>query len=401
MISAGWKLETIGEWLEEYREKSTIQNQHEVLTSARQGLIPQSQYYGKSRITGRDNVGFHVIPDKFLTYRSRSDDGLFFFNRNETGKSGIISHFYPIFWFPSGNDDFFLNALNFWRNKFGAYAVGSSQKVLSLNALRSVKIPIPPEAEQRKIAETLSTWDRAIETTEKLIANSEAQKKALMQQLLTGKKRLPGFNGEWKTVRLSQAAQVLVSNVDKKTVADQMPVRLCNYMDVYNRNQINNDQTFMLATAASAQIKKFGLRSNDVLITKDSERPDDIAVASYVHTAGPDLVCGYHLAIIRPKKGMSGQFLKYLFEEPRNQHYFACRANGATRFGLTVSSIEDAPFTIPSFEEQKKIALEIRTVEQTISGIAEQLSFFRREKTALMQQLLKGKRRVKIKEMAA
>lgn len=237
--------------------------------------------------------------------------------------------------------------------------------------------------------------------TAKLITNARAQKTALMQHLLTGKKRLPGFKGEWQRATLEKAAQIMVSNVDKKSETGEQPVRLCNYMDVYRADRIETDMPFMRATAAAAQIKKFGLRIGDVLITKDSETPDDIAVPSYVASTAADLVCGYHLAIIRPKKETDGQFLKYYFEDPHTQHFFASRANGPTRFGLTVGVIESAPINLPSLAEQKRIGDAISTAEFEIQRLLPIAETLRQEKSALMQQLLTGKRRVKIEEVVA
>lgn len=268
---------------------------------------------------------------------------------------------------------------------------------LSTDLLGALPILLPPLAEQKRIAEIISTWDRAIETTEKLITNSEAQKKALMQQLLTGKRRLPGFSGEWQEMRLDQAAHIIVSNVDKKTDAGEQPVRLCNYMDVYRADQIANDMPFMRATATPAQIVKFGLKVGDVLITKDSETPDDIAVPSYVASTAADLVCGYHLAIIRPKKPLNGRFLKFYFDHPHTRYFFSSRANGATRFGLTVDTIETAPILLPSFAEQERISEVIGIAENKIAALRPIVDALRAEKSALMQQLLTGKRRVKVK----
>ena len=231
---------------------------------------------------------------------------------------------------------------------------------------------------------------------EKLIANAKAQKKALMQQLLTNQKRLPGFTGEWTSTTLEKIAKIIVSNVDKKSVQDETAVRLCNYMDVYRSDQIEADMSFMAATATNAQIEKFVLKVGDVLITKDSETPDDIAVPSYVASTAADLICGYHLAMIRPKKGTIGLFLKFYFEHPHTQYFFASRANGATRFGLTVGAIETAPIELPSYEEQQKIADTIETAETEIRRLVPIVERLRQEKSALMQQLLTGKRRVKV-----
>lgn len=197
---------------------------------------------------------------------------------------------------------------------------------------------------------------------------------------------------------IESVASVLVSNVDKKSVKGERPVRLCNYMDVYRSDQIVAETEFMAATATEAQIRKFGLAVGDVIITKDSETPDDIAIPTIVQSTAPDLVCGYHLAILRPRNGTDGQFLKCFFEHPRTRHFFASRANGATRFGLTVGAIETAPIGLPSHAEQKEIGNVILAAETEIHRLKPILTALRQEKAALMQQLLTGKRRVKLPE---
>ncbi|MDP2557064.1 restriction endonuclease subunit S [Photobacterium damselae subsp. piscicida] len=96
-------------------------------------------------------------------------------------------------------------------NQIEAVAFGSAQPQLTVKLIKNLKLPVPPLPEQRKIAQILSTWDCGIATTEKLIEASKQQKKALMQQLLTGKKRLvdpetgKAFEGEWEEVKLGDA----------------------------------------------------------------------------------------------------------------------------------------------------------------------------------------------------
>ncbi|ASC07154.1 Type I site-specific deoxyribonuclease (plasmid) [Acetobacter pasteurianus subsp. pasteurianus] len=95
-------------------------------------------------------------------------------------------------------------------------AGGTKVKHTSPKKLVDISILLPPLSEQKKIAAILSTWDRAIEETEKLLANSQQQKKALMQQLLTGKKRLPGFTGEWKTKYLGDIADIQTGSSNRQ-----------------------------------------------------------------------------------------------------------------------------------------------------------------------------------------
>jgi type I restriction enzyme S subunit len=276
---------------------------------------------------------------------------------------------------------------------------GLAQKHLNVNAYVKMRIPLPPLPEQKKIARILSTWDKAIETVGKLIKNSTQQKKALMQQLLTGKERLPGFSGEWKEVRLQDIAEILVSNVDKKSNVEETPVKLCNYTDVYYNEYITSEIEFMQATAKDSELHKFQLKNGDVIITKDSETPGDIAIPSLVNECVGNLVCGYHLAIIRPRPRLAfGEFLGALFSMPETRYYFYTLANGATRFGLNISSIQNAKFNIPSVDEQKAIAKRVRVLNNLIVNQKRHRDSMFSQKQALMQQLLTGKRRVKVAE---
>lgn len=297
------------------------------------------------------------------------------------------------------NNWFLYNWMQMKKPLFERMAVGSTIKTIGLPFFKKLRINHPPLPEQQKIADILSTWDDAIEKTEALLTNARTQKRALMQQLLTGKSRFPEFEGQpWKEVRLGDVTKVIVSNVDKKSKDGEHPVRLCNYTDVYKRDTINPTQDFMEATATDQQIKKFGLRVGDVIITKDSETADDIAMPTYVVETASDLVCGYHLAIIRAGAEADGRFLKYYFELPHTRYHFGTRANGAIRFGLTIDGIEGAKVLLPPIEEQRRIASVIERAEADIAAIAAGITKLRTEKKALMQQLLTGKRRVNVED---
>lgn len=277
---------------------------------------------------------------------------------------------------------------------------------ISPNDIKDFTVAIPPLKEQQKIAQILSTWDKAITTTEQLLANSQQQKKALMQQLLTGKKRLlddngQRFSGEWKDCFLIDIAQIIVSPVDKKSIEGEMPVELCNYTDVYYNNQITRNIVFMKATATKSEIAKYTLQQGDVVITKDSETPGDIAVPALVSEDLQGVVCGYHLAIVRPNIDyLVGAFLNYLFSMQSTRYYFFTLATGATRFGLSVGAINRAHFRVPEIAEQQKIATVLTTADNEITQLQQKLDQLKQEKKALMQQLLTGKRRVKVEEVA-
>ena len=112
----------------------------------------------------------------------------------------------------------------------------------------------------------------------------------------SGAKWLGEIPAHWNVRRLKTIASVRMSNVDKKTVEGQTPVKLCNYVDVYYNDFITAGLKFMNATATPEQVRRFMLRADDVLITKDSESWNDIAVPAVVVEDLSNVLCGYHLA---------------------------------------------------------------------------------------------------------
>lgn len=159
---------------------------------------------------------------------------------------------------------------------------------------------------------------------------------------------------DWVSTTLDELVEVRVSSVDKKSVEGEIAVRLCNYMDVYSSDYLEETSSYMRATASREEVKRFRLLAGDVLITKDSESPDDIAVPAFVSSAGNDLVCGYHLAILRPKNSVDGRFLSHLLQLESVNRHFAKAATGSTRYGLSIGSIKNAPVSIPASKDTQR-----------------------------------------------
>jgi type I restriction enzyme S subunit len=161
----------------------------------------------------------------------------------------------------------------------------------------------------------------------------------------------------WDIQKLKYIATTRFSNVDKHTVDGEQPVRLCNYVDVYYNDYVTADLGFMMATATSTEIAKFKLKKGDVIITKDSETWDDIAVPAYVSTDFDDVLCGYHLAQIRPNTDLAdGEYLFRAFCARGVNDQFRVAATGITRYGLGKYWLNNALFLVPPADEQRAIA---------------------------------------------
>jgi type I restriction enzyme, S subunit len=148
-----------------------------------------------------------------------------------------------------------------------------------------------------------------------------------------------------------------VSSVNKVGVDGETLVRLCNYTDVYNNEFIHCGLNFMHSTATEDEIQKFQLKVNDVVITKDSESWDDIAVPALVVETAEDLVCGYHLALIRPSQDqLSGRFLFRCLQAKSIRVQLELVSTGVTRFGLPKDEIGKLLIPLPPLREQQFIS---------------------------------------------
>jgi type I restriction enzyme S subunit len=286
---------------------------------------------------------------------------------------------------------------------FSRLANGSTRYGLSTASFENVEIWLPPFPEQNKIAKILTTVDNLIEKTEALIAKYEAIKQGMMHDLFTrgvdenGRLRpsCKSYPGDWKTAPLNEISNIRFSNVDKKRKRGESPVKLCNYMDVYANDYITSELDFMEATASSEEIAKFLVEKDDVIVTKDSETPDDIGIPATAAEKIPNLVCGYHLAQIKPDHDqVDSIFLAKQIEHDRIARYFSRLANGSTRYGLSTASFENAKIFLPQMCEQIKIAEIIKKLDKHILENTNLLKKYHQIKTALMQDLLTGKVRV-------
>lgn len=161
----------------------------------------------------------------------------------------------------------------------------------------------------------------------------------------------------WREMPLKAICDFTVSNVDKLSIEGEVTVRLCNYTDVYKNERVSPELELMVATATEDEIKKFHLEVGDVVITKDSESWDDIAIPAYVESTADDFICGYHLAFIRPdSKMLDGRFLFRCIQSRPVALQLELEATGVTRYGLPKGAIGSALLPLPPLDTQLLIA---------------------------------------------
>lgn len=285
-------------------------------------------------------------------------------------------------WFAADHTRFRLSAM--------ATGTSGSMKNITKGDVRSLNLLTPPLPEQRKIADILSTWDRAIETSEALLATARTQKRALMQSLLTGKRRFPEFEGQaWQEVRLGDVVKEV-----KRPVAwsDDDLYRLISVRrrsgglfhrdDLYGRDI--KTKTLKNAAAGDFLISKMQVVHGAMGLVRDEF--DGMQIS------------GSYIAIVsKAPNVLNIEFFDWLSRLPRMYHQAYLCSYGVHiekmtfNFALFLREKISVP---PTAEEQSRIVEALKSAESEERGLVDQIEKLRSEKKALMQQLLTGKRRV-------
>lgn len=235
---------------------------------------------------------------------------------------------------------------------------------------------IPPIDEQKAIAQILSTWDQAISATEKLLENSQQQKKALMQQLLTGKKRLLDENGvkfsdEWQRIELG-----LLLDYQQPT---PYLVESTAYSDSYETPVLTAGKTFILGYTNESS----GIYQDQLPVIIFDDFTTDSKYVNFPFKAKSSA-----MKILTAKKGVS---IKFVFEAMQMLQF---TVGGHQRHWISIFSNLVIP--LPNKKEQQQIAEVLSLADQEIETLQKKLDCLKQEKKALMQKLLTGKKRVKV-----
>lgn len=270
---------------------------------------------------------------------------------------------------------------------------------------------VPPLAEQDQIVAYLRAQDvriaRFIKTKRELIGLLTEQKLRIVDHAVTrgldasvklkpsGIEWLGEVPEHWEVVLLKHIADVRFSGVDKHSRDDETPVRLCNYTDVYKNDRITSDMDLMCATATKVETARLTLKGDDVILTKDSETPDDIGVPAWVPEDLPDVVCAYHLGLLRPESTrVLGEFLFRAISSARIARQFHVLATGVTRFALGKHDVKNVIVTLPPVEEQKLlchwITDECQPLDDAIVRAEEEIKLIREYRDRLIFDVVTG-----------
>lgn len=245
----------------------------------------------------------------------------------------------------------------------------SGQPGINAAEYSSLQLPVPPLAEQRKIAEVLGLWDKAIEKQLQLIEQLTLRKRGLMQQLLTAKRRLPGFSGPWKEVKLGEICNITTGKLDANAMED------------------NGIYPFFTCAKDVYKINKYAFDTEALLISGNGE------YVGYVHYCKGKFNA-YQRTYVLDKFQDNIFYLKYTLQYYLPKRILQTKSSSNTPY-IVIGTFQDMIILEPSKAEQTAIAEVLTAADREIELAQQKLELLRQQKRGLMQQLLTGKKRVK------
>ena len=395
---SGWAQSPLGHHLTEIRRPAKLADDdtYSLVTvkRARGGVVKRADMTGKE-ISVKSQ--FYLEPNDFLISKRQIVHGACGVVPEELAGS-IVSNEYSVF---NCRDTFDLDFLKYLSHSVyfqqtcfhSSIGVHVEKLIFKVDQWLKWNFNVPPLAEQKKIAKILSTWDQSIETTSRLVATAAAQKKALMRELLSKKRRLPGFDANWRELHLGELGEFVKGKGVSRGEVVETGLPAIRYGEIYTTHHfiIEEFSSFIDDASAEAAVK---LETGDILFTCSGETAEEIGksvafVGDHAAYAGGDI-------IILRDHGQSAEFLGYALNSSPVVRQKARFGQGNSVVHISAENLSKIVIQLPPIEEQRAISQVVSAAHFELRKWQRLLDQQKSEKAALMQQLLTGKRRVKL-----
>ena len=396
-----WKTVRLKKQFIRQTRKNTERNTNVLTISAQHGLISQEDFFSKS-VASENKENYYLLYRGDFAYNKSYSNGYSYgaIKTLELYEKGVVSPLYICFSKTKENE-----CPEFYTHYFEAGMLNHEIQALAQEGARNhglLNISIedffnaiivqPPLAEQQRIADILTTEDKVIELKEKRLAEKQQQKKYLMQQLLTGKKRLPGFSGEWTVNRLHNIVKRYtkrnaVGNTNVLTISAQYGL-------------INQSEFFNKAVASDDKSNYFLLEKGDFAYNKSYSNGYPFGAIKRLTRYDVGIVSPLYICFRIKDGSVSGEYLEQYFEAGLMNHEIQAFAQeGARNHGLLNIAVDDffnSKILLPLPEEQAAIAEVLSAADCEIDLLQQDIEQEKQKKKALMQLLLTGIVRVKV-----
>lgn len=390
-----WEMSRLNKQFIRQTRKNTDGNTNVLTISAQHGLISQEDFFSKS-VAGENKENYYLLHRGDFAYNKSYSNGYPYgaIKTLSLYEKGIVSPLYICFSKTKEN-----KCPEFYTHYFEAGMLNHEIQTFAQEGARNhgllniaiedffnATIANPPLPEQQKIADILTMQDRMIELKEQLLAQKQQQKKYLMQQLLTGKKRLPGFSGEWKKELLGNIA---VRHIKRNTIRNSNVLTISAQYGL-----INQYEFFNKAIASDDKSDYYLLEKGDFAYNKSYSSGYPFGAIKRLTRYDVGIVSPLYICFRISKENVSGEFLDQYFEAGLLNHEIqAIAQEGARNHGLLNIAIDDffnSKILLPPFKEQTAIADVLSAADREIDLLRQNIESEKQKKKALMQLLLTG-----------
>lgn len=388
IIPNEWRAGQVRKCIEEYKFFSNDISHIPVYSSSRKGLVPQSDYYNQ-REAVETNLGYKVVPQGYVTYRHMSDDDVFHFNINKTGENVLVSSEYPVFTSSDNCDlSFLISVLNNtarFRYFCKMQKLGGTRTRLYLDNLKRYALALPPFDEQKKIAEILSTQDKAIELQGRKIEELKRFKKGCLEKMFPRKgqkvpeKRFPGFTDDWEQRKLGGVTTSYSGGTPTVGVKEYYDGQI----PFIRSAEINSESTELFISEKGLNV------SSARLVSKG-----DILYALYGATSGEvgrarlEGAINQAILAIKPMDNYDAEYLSQWLRKSK-QNIVETYLQGG-QGNLSGAIVKELIVDFPSYNEQQIIGQYFANLDRLITLHQRKLEEMKNQKKALMQLLLTG-----------
>ena len=273
---------------------------------------------------------------------------------------------------------------------------GTTVESIDFQSLKNFQIPLPPTlTEQRAIATALSDVDRLLSACDQLIAKKKAIKQGAMQELLTGRRRLEGFEGEWRDWKVG-AIGYTYSGLTGKTKEDfdRGDGRYITFLNVMNNVRI--DINILESVNVNVGEHQNTAQVGDLFFNTSSETPGEVGMCAVLLEDVSQVYLNSFCFGFRLHEGIEIEpiYLAYYFRSSVGRNAFFSLAQGATRYNLSKSNFNNITLNLPQLDEQHAIAQILTDMDAEIAALEQQRDKYKAVKAGMMQELLTGKTRL-------
>ena len=373
-------------------EKVFGEHSYEVLTSSREGLQRQSEHFGTEQ--RHDTDGYNIIPLGYCTYRNRSDDGFFTFNVNNAFTTGIVSKFYPVFKFVGANSTFMTEYLNHSisnKKKLSILAVGTSQVVLSISALRSASFCIPHEKEQDKLASFIELLNIRIVKQRQLVELLKKYKRGVSKRFFDEIHN--DQNCEAK--QFSEVFELIQNNTfSRECLTDEnTDVLNVHYGDILVKygSVLDPDIDTVPFIKSGTDLSKFSgssyLQDGDVIFADTAEDYTVGKMCEIINVSNRKILSGLHTMPFRPTSAFTPMYLGYYLNSAAFRTQILPMIQGAKVSSISKSEMKKTIMYIPSINRQKEIVNILNALDKRIIRTELILTELKEMKKGLLQNL--------------